>query len=186
MSIGKEQSPRSIGASEYINDNFEPDDRIALLLLNRETGETLQRITTAKKASSPEFQAWLRHRSARGDQVYLGMNALKEHASTRTKEQVAAIRHLYIDLDHGGEEALERIRNSALVPQPNYVLNTSPGKSSSVESRGHRSGPGRSTPEGDGAGIRGRSRRNRFNSCLTIARLSQPEVPSAPCGNRQE
>ena len=119
---------RSITASDYIKDNFEPRDRIALLILNRQTGESLQRITTAEKASSPEFQAWLRHRNATGDEIYVGMNALKQDAATRTKDQVATIRHLYIDLDHGGKEAIERMRNSGLVPEPNYVLDTSPGR----------------------------------------------------------
>ena len=119
---------RSITASDYIKENFEPRDRIALLLLNRETGESVQRITAAEKASSPEFQAWLRHRNATGDEIYIGMNPLKPDAATRTKDQVSAIRHLYIDLDQGGEEAVERMRNSGLVPQPNYVLDTSPGR----------------------------------------------------------
>jgi RepB DNA-primase from phage plasmid len=117
-----------VDAPAYIKDNFEPSDRIAILLLNRQTRESLQRITTAEKASSPEFQAWLRHRSARGDEIYVGMNALKHDAWARTKEQIAAIRHLYVDLDRGGERAVEEIRNSGLVPQPNYVLNTSPDK----------------------------------------------------------
>jgi hypothetical protein len=48
-------------ASEYVLDNFKPTDRIAVLVLNRQLGETTQRITTAPKASSPEFQAWLRY-----------------------------------------------------------------------------------------------------------------------------
>ena len=119
---------RSITASDYIKENFDARDRIALLILNRETGESVQRITTAEKASSPEFQAWLRHRNATGDEIYIGMNPLKQDAATRTKDQVSTIRHLYIDLDHGGEDSIARIRNSGLVPQPNYVLNTSPGR----------------------------------------------------------
>ncbi|MGC2333063.1 MAG: DNA-primase RepB domain-containing protein [Candidatus Acidiferrales bacterium] len=117
-----------VDAPTYIKDNFEPSDRIAILVLNRQTRESRQRITTAEKASSPEFQAWLRHRSARGDEIYVGMNALKPDAWARTKDQVAAIRHLYVDLDHGGERAIETMRNSGLVPEPNYVLNTSPEK----------------------------------------------------------
>ena len=117
-----------VDAPAYIKDNFEPCDRIAILLLNRQTRESLQRITTAENASGSEFQAWLRHRSARGDEIYVGMNALKQDAWARTKDQVAAIRHLYIDLDRGGERAIEAMRNSGLVPQPNYVLNTSPDK----------------------------------------------------------
>ena len=120
--------PRSVTASDYIKENFDPSDRIALLILNRETGESVQRITTAEKASGPEFQAWLRHRNATGDEIYIGMNPLKHDAATRTKDQVSTIRHLYIDLDHGGEDSITRMRNSGLVPQPNYVLNTSPAR----------------------------------------------------------
>src|SRR5712692_6072344 len=115
-------------ASEYILDNFKPTDRIAVLVLNRQLCETTQRITTAQKASSPEFQAWLRYKNANGADIYVGMNPLKQDASTRTKDDVETIRHLYLDLDHGGSTALEAIKNSDLVPQPNYVLNTSPDK----------------------------------------------------------
>ena len=117
-----------VTASEYINDNFKPSDRIAVLVLNRNLGETTQRITTAQKAASPEFQAWLRYKNANGADIYVGMNPLKQDASTRTKDDIETIRHLYLDLDHGGSTALEAIKNSGLVPQPNYVLNTSPEK----------------------------------------------------------
>jgi RepB DNA-primase from phage plasmid len=115
-------------ASEYILDNFEPIDRIAMLVLNRDLGEVLQRITSAKKVSSPEFQAWLRYKNATGSDIYIGMNPLRKHASTRTKEDIKSIRHVYLDLDHGGEEALNSVENSRAVPKPNYVLTSSPGK----------------------------------------------------------
>jgi len=118
----------SPAASEYINDNFKPSDRIATLVLNRNLGETTQRITTAQKVASPEFQAWLRYKNASGADIYVGMNPLKQDASTRTKDDIETIRHLYIDLDHGGSAALDAIKNSDLVPQPNYVMNTSPDK----------------------------------------------------------
>ena len=121
----KQASPT---ASEYVSDNFKPSDRIAVLVLNRNLGETTQRITTAQKAASPEFQAWLRYKNANGADIYVGMNPLKQDASTRTKGDIEAIRHVYVDLDHGGSAALEEIKNSDLVPQPNYVLNTSPEK----------------------------------------------------------
>jgi hypothetical protein len=115
-------------ASEYILDNFEPTDRIAMLVLNRNLGETIQRITSAEKAASPEFQAWLRYKNANGSDIYIGMNPLKPDAPTRTKEEIDSIRHVYLDLDHGGPEALESIEHSSLVPKPNYVLNSSPEK----------------------------------------------------------
>jgi hypothetical protein len=113
---------------EYILDNFEPSDRIAVLVLNRRLRETTQRITAAQKAASPEFQAWLRYKNANGADIYVGMNALKRHASTRTKDDIESISHVYLDLDYGGTPALDAVQNSDLVPRPNYVLNTSPEK----------------------------------------------------------
>jgi hypothetical protein len=115
-------------APEYILDNFEPADRIAVLVLNRNPGETIQRITSAQNASNPEFQAWLRYKNANGSDIYIGMNPLKNDASTRTKEDIQSIRHVYLDLDHGGPEVLQSIEKSSIVPRPNYVLNSSPEK----------------------------------------------------------
>ena len=128
MNPAEKLAPFSPSASEYILDNFEATDRIAMLVLNRDLGETIQRITSAQKAASPEFQAWLRYKNANGSDIYMGMNPLKKDAATRTKEEVKSIRHVYLDLDHGGPGALESIENSSVVPKPNYVLNSSPEK----------------------------------------------------------
>lgn len=121
-------APFKPSPSEYILDNFEPTERIAMLVPNRDSADTIQRITTAQKAASPEFQAWLRYKNANGWDVYIGMNPLKKDAWTRTKEDIESIKHVYIDLDHGGTEALEAIKNSGAVPKSNYVLNSSPEK----------------------------------------------------------
>jgi hypothetical protein len=61
-------------AREYILDAYEAQDRIALLVLNRNSREALQRITCAGKAASPEFQAWLRHKNAGGSDIYVTWN----------------------------------------------------------------------------------------------------------------
>jgi hypothetical protein len=124
-----EDTERSVPTpSEYILDSFEPADRIAVLVLNRQFRETTQRITTAEKAASPEFQAWLRYKNANGADIYVGMNALKRHILARTKDDIESVRHVYLDLDHGGPAALNASQNSDLVLRPNYVLNTSPEK----------------------------------------------------------
>jgi len=120
--------PETLEPAEYILAMFEANDRIAILSLNRDLRETVQRITRAEKAASPEFQAWLRHKNANGSDIYIGMNPLKQDAATRTKEEIDAIRHVYIDLDSGGENALKEIQKSDLVPKPNFVLTTSPNK----------------------------------------------------------
>jgi RepB DNA-primase from phage plasmid len=128
MSIDTAFRPRSLTASEYVRELFEPTDNAAILVRNRGTGKTVQRITKAETIASPEFQAWLAARSAAGSDVYVGMNPIKEGAYSRTKENIKDIRHVYLDLDKKGNEALESIRNSTEVPPPNFVLDTSPGK----------------------------------------------------------
>ncbi|HEV2402143.1 MAG TPA: DNA-primase RepB domain-containing protein [Candidatus Sulfotelmatobacter sp.] len=120
--------PDSISPSEYILDNFKPSDRIAVLLRNRATEEVLQRIASAKDVAAHDFQEWLTKRNRGGFDIYIGMNTLKEGACTRTKRDILEIRHVYLDLDYRGPEALKAIHNSDDIPKPNFVLDTSPGK----------------------------------------------------------
>ncbi len=115
-------------AVEYIEANYEGTDRLAIVVRNRGTGETIQRLATAEKIVSPEFQAWLRHKNACGADIYISQNALCAGARTRTKGDIETIRHVYLDLDRNGDEALERVQRSEQVPQPNCVLKTSPRK----------------------------------------------------------
>jgi hypothetical protein len=118
----------SLSAPDYIRGNFQPADRIAILLRSRNRGEVIQRITTAEKIASPEFQAWLAFKNLEGFDIYIGMNTLKPGSYSRTKQDIEAIRHLYADLDYDGPQALAAIGNSELVPKPNFVVDTSPGK----------------------------------------------------------
>jgi len=118
----------SPSASEYIQDNFEPSDRIAVLLRNRDRDQVIQRIGTADTIAGRDFQEWLKSKNQSGFDVYIGMNALREGACSRTKQDIQTIRHVYLDIDYEGEMALAAIQKSEEVPKPNYVLNTSPGK----------------------------------------------------------
>jgi hypothetical protein len=120
--------PDSLSAPDYILDNFKPSDRIAVLLRNRSSGEVIQRIAPAEKIAARDFQEWLTERNQAGFDVYVGMNSLKEGAYSRTKREIHEIRHVYLDLDYKGSEALKAIQNSDEVPKPNFVLDTSPGK----------------------------------------------------------
>jgi RepB DNA-primase N-terminal domain len=120
--------PDSISPSEYILDNFKPSDRVAVLLRNRASEEVIQRIASAKDVAADDFQEWLAKRNRAGFDIYIGMNTLKERACTRTKRDILEIRHVYLDLDYRGAEALKAIHNSDEVPKPNFVLDTSPGK----------------------------------------------------------
>jgi hypothetical protein len=120
---------KNISAPNYVRANFDPSDRLAVLVRNRKRGETLQRISTAVRIAGPQFQEWLRYKNERdGCDIYLGMNPLKLEAHTRTKDDIQTIKHLYIDLDHEGTKSLAAIQQSDLVPTPSYVLSTSPAK----------------------------------------------------------
>src|SRR5437879_5033904 len=114
--------------SAYIRGNFEPSDRLAVVLINRRTGSVIQRLSSAEKIAAPDFQAWLRQENARRYDVYISMNALKPEAQGRTKADIVAIRHLYLDFDNDGNNAVHALFQRNDVPTPSYVLNTSPGK----------------------------------------------------------
>jgi hypothetical protein len=110
----------------YIRDNFHPEDRLALVIKNSD--RLVQRIATAEQLAGPRFQAWLRFENARGGNIYVSMNSLKPEAQGRTKQDIAAIRHVYLDLDQGGFLALSKILADSCLPKPSYLLNTSIGK----------------------------------------------------------
>ena len=128
MSTDPAFTRRSLTASEYVRELFDPGDNAAILVRNRSTGHTVQRIANAETIASPGFQTWLANQSASGSDVFMGMNPIKDGAHSRTKGDIKDIRHVYLDLDRKGDEALEAIRNSPEVPAPNFVLDTSPGK----------------------------------------------------------
>jgi hypothetical protein len=129
MTATQKENNKGISAAEYVSMNFQRSDRLAVLVRNRSRGETVQRITVAAKIVEPSFQDWLRYKNEKEScDIYIGMNALKPEARTRTKEDIQTTRHLYVDIDHDGPAALAKIQQSNLVPSPNYTLNTSPDK----------------------------------------------------------
>src|SRR6267143_5233307 len=128
MSTDTRFTPRSLTASEYVRALFGPTDNAAILVRNHYTDHTVQTIAKAAAIASPDFQTWLANQNVGGSDVFIGMNPIKDGAYSRTKQNIKDIRHVYLDLDRKGDEALEAIRNSVDTPAPNFVLNTSPGK----------------------------------------------------------
>ena len=55
---------------QYLNESFQPSDRLAVVARNRVSGETIQRMSTAQRIASPDFQAWLRFKNAHGSDIY--------------------------------------------------------------------------------------------------------------------
>ena len=122
-------TPKSLSASDYVQELFESTDHVAILVQNRGTGKAVQRIATAETIASHQFQEWLAAHNAAGSDIFVGMNPIREGAYSRTKANIKDIRHVYLDLDRQGDQSLEVIRNSPSIPAPNFVLDTSPGRS---------------------------------------------------------
>jgi len=126
MSAVEPEPPMAV---TYIRENFEPADRLAVVVLNKRTNSVTQRIAAAETIMEPDFQAWLRCRNDRDRcEIYISMNALHPNAQGRTKHDVAAIRHIYLDFDEGGTAAVERLLKRDDVPKPNYLISSSPDK----------------------------------------------------------
>src|ERR1700756_226844 len=97
-------------ASQFILDNFELDDRLAIVLIDRRAGVVMQRIASANQIASQEFQVWLKGENRSGRDVFVSMNALATDARTRTRSDIATIRHLYLDFDENGTQAVQNLQ----------------------------------------------------------------------------
>ena len=115
-------------AARFIRDNFEPKDRLAVVILNKQTAAVTQRLARAEQIVTPHFQAWLRFENSRQADIYCTPNVLYSQARGRTKDDIQSIRHVYLDFDYQGSAAVERLQTDPNVPTPNHLVNTSPDK----------------------------------------------------------
>ena len=115
-------------AAEFLTRCFAPGETIALLLRREVPRATIQRIVHLETALAPRYLVWLANENAAGANVYVSANPLRSDSRKRTKECIAAVRHLYLDLDTAGETSLTSLRASDAVPPPNAILSTSLGK----------------------------------------------------------
>lgn len=113
---------------EYLRANYEREDWLAVVLIYRMPASLKQEVATAEKIATPQYQAHLRAANANGADVYVTVNSLKSGATGRKRADVEAIRHVFLDLDGGGREAVNRVLNAEGMPNPHHVLNTSPEK----------------------------------------------------------
>ena len=115
-------------AQDFLTRCFAPGDTIALLLRNESTAKTQQRIVPLERALAPRYRGWLAHENHFGANIYVAANPLLSGSRKRTKDCIASVRHLYIDIDVNGEVRLAALRASELVPEPNVIVSTSAGK----------------------------------------------------------
>ena len=127
MSQHKTQNAADI-AADFLTRCFAPGESIALFLRRENPTGIIQRIAPLERAIAPCYLAWLAHENSIGANVYVAANPVHSGSRKRTKESIAAVRHLYLDLDTDGEARLAALRASDAVPTPNAILSTSLGK----------------------------------------------------------
>jgi hypothetical protein len=115
-------------AAEYLRANFEASDRLAIVAINRATNDVKQRIATVERITQDDFQRWLRFLNKENYEVYVSMNSIGEGAFGRKKSDIAEVRHVYLDFDHDGTQAVREMMARPGMPIPNHLIESSPGK----------------------------------------------------------
>ena len=115
-------------AHEFLTRCFHPGETIALLLRRENPASTTQRIVTLEQATAPRYLAWLRYENLSGANVYVAANPLRSGSRKRTKDCIAEVRHLYLDIDVDGDNRIAALRESEAVPAPTAIISTSPDK----------------------------------------------------------
>lgn len=121
----------TVRTADYIRDNFQPDDRLAVLYIRKDdagTDHVRQEFVTSRDMSSQDYLERMRWMNDKGNNVYVSMNTLNEDAKGRKADDIKEIRHIYLDIDHNGREGLAAVLKDPDLPKPSYLLNTSPEK----------------------------------------------------------
>jgi hypothetical protein len=115
-------------AANFLTRSFASCETIALLLRREDAPRPQQRVVTVEQVLAPRYMAWLNFENDNGANIYLSANPLRSGSRKRTKECIASVRHIYIDIDEDGDARLAALRASDLIPTPTVIISTSPGK----------------------------------------------------------
>jgi len=97
-------------ATDFLTRCFSPGESIALLLRRGNRDRPTQRIVRLEQVLTTRYLGWLAHQNATGANVYVAANPLRSSSRRRTKESIASVRHLYIDIDFDGEARVAALR----------------------------------------------------------------------------
>jgi RepB DNA-primase from phage plasmid len=115
-------------ARDFLTRSFAPGETIALLLRSQSEAKAQQRVVTLEQALGPRYLGWLAHENRNGANIYVAANPLRAGSRSRTKDRIASVRHLYIDIDTDGDARFAALQSSDAVPPLTAILSTSPGK----------------------------------------------------------
>ena len=92
------------------------------------TDEDAAHRDTISRPPRPAISPGCATRTTTGANVYVAANPLRSGSRKRTKDCIAEVRHLYLDIDVDGDERIAALMESEAVPAPTVILSTSPDK----------------------------------------------------------
>lgn len=116
-------------AAAFLRRCFALEETVAILLRKQDAAAPMQRVVRLEQILESRYMAWLSYENQHGcNNVYVSANPVRPGSRKRTKECIASVRHLYLDIDADGDARLAALQASQLVPPPTSILSTSPGK----------------------------------------------------------
>lgn len=112
----------------FLAAGFAPDDWVGVLLKSYRTGQAVQRVLPVTTVVSERFLASLRAKNAQRWEVYVSTSAVAARQPSRARQNVAAVRHVFVDADVDGDRMLTTLSARSDLPSPSYVLRTSTGR----------------------------------------------------------
>ena len=112
----------------FLETAFEPDDWVAIFLKSYESGVVAQRVGPVSWIQSERFQRWLIAMNTRKYNVFVSVNAIAAGRRSRTRDAIGAVRHVFVDADSDGAAVLSRVEERDDLPEPSYVLHSSPNR----------------------------------------------------------
>ena len=115
---------------DYLNALYQPDDRLAIVAVGRHgpRPKVEQRVVTARAATRPGYQRFLRHLNVTGHDIFVSMNPIRPDTRSRDKADVLQVRRLQLDLDKNGPDSLRQVLadvHAGHLPVPETVIRSS-------------------------------------------------------------
>ena len=115
-------------ARTFLSVAYQPEDWVALFLKSYLTQQVAQRVGPLSWAAGPQCQSWLRTMNERRFNVYVSVNAIVAGRRARTRDAIAAIRHVFLEADNDADGVLASVRARCDLPALSYVIHSSPGR----------------------------------------------------------
>lgn len=114
----------------FLRAGYDDRDTVAIFLKSYVTGHTRQHVMTVARVLEPRFLRWLHVQNSGPERwnVYVSTNAIVPGRWTRTREDIGAVRHVFLDVDDDAASVMTRIMRRLDLPFPSYVIHSSPGR----------------------------------------------------------